>query len=278
MQARPGYSKTNTLLIKTPEGIVFSQLLAGPVTRFAAWIVDVLCVIAVSSALGMVIGFLSIVSVGVAQAVQIILYFVISIGYRMVSEWFWRGQTVGKRMLRLRVVDAQGLRLTFSQIVIRNLLRFVDALPVCYLVGGMTCLLSRHAQRLGDFAANTVVVRNPRLTQPDLDQILSGKYNSFREHPHLEARLRQRVSAAEAGLALQSLLRRDQLEPQARIELFTELATHFRSKADFPAETADGLTDEQYVRNVVDVLYRAPRRAERVAAGEASSHSRSSTR
>ena len=249
-------SKTNTLLIKTPEGIVFSQLLAGPVTRFTAWIVDVLSILVVSSAIGMLIGFLSILSIGVAQAIQIILYFSLSIGYRMVLEWYWRGQTLGKRLLRLRVVDAQGLRLHFSQIAIRNLLRFIDALPLCYLVGGIACVVSRRAQRLGDFAANTVVIRIPKLTQPDLDQILSGKYNSFRQHPHLEARLRQRVSATEAGLALQALLRRDQLEPAARVELFGEIAAHFRSKAEFPDEATDGITDEQYVRNVVDVLYR----------------------
>ena len=249
-------SKTNTLLIKTPEGIVFSQLLAGPVTRFTAWIIDFVCIMMVASLLGMAIGLLGILSIGIAQALQIILFFVLSIGYRMALEWHWRGQTIGKRFLRLRVVDAQGLRLHFSQIVIRNLLRFIDALPLFYLVGGTACLVSRRAQRLGDFAANTVVVRNPKLTQPDLDQLLSGKYNSFREHPHLEARLRQRVSAAEAGLALQALLRRDQLEPQARIELFSDIADHFRCKAEFPAEATDGITDEQYVRNVVDVLYR----------------------
>ena len=249
-------AKTNTLLIRTPEGVLFSQLLAGPVSRFTAWIIDFVCIMAATSALGMVIGFLSIFSVGVAQAIQIILFFVISIGYRMVLEWHWRGQTLGKRFLRLRVVDAQGLHLTLSQIVIRNLLRFIDALPLCYLVGGIACVVSRRAQRLGDFAANTVVVRNPKLTEPDLDQLLSGKYNSFREHPHLEARLRQRVSTMEAGLALQALLRRDQLEPRARVELFSQIADHFRSKAEFPAEATDGITDEQYVRNVVDVLYR----------------------
>src|SRR5438105_821113 len=253
-------NKTNTLLIKTPEGIVFSQLLAGPVTRFTAWLIDVVCVIAVTSVLGVLVTLLAIVSLGVAQAVQIILFFVISIGYRIALEWSWRGQTIGKRILRLRVVDAQGLRLQFSQIVIRNLLRFVDALPLCYLVGGIACVASRRAQRLGDLAANTVVIRNPPLAEPDLDQLLSGKYNSFRQYPHLEARLRQRVSATEAGLALQALLRRDQLDPPARIELFAEIAAHFREKAEFPAEATDGITDEQYVRNVVDVLY-CPRRS-----------------
>ena len=33
-------SKTSTLLIRTPEGIVFSQLLAGPMSRFLAWLID----------------------------------------------------------------------------------------------------------------------------------------------------------------------------------------------------------------------------------------------
>ena len=153
-------------------------------------------------------------------------------------------------------MDAEGLRLQFHQVVTRNLLRFVDMLPLFYFVGGITALLNRSCQRLGDIAANTIVIRHPRLFEPDLDQLLAGKYNSLREYPHLEARLRQRVSAAEAGLALQALLRRDQLEPQARVELFSDIADHFRCKAEFPAEATDGITDEQYVRNVVDVLYR----------------------
>jgi uncharacterized RDD family membrane protein YckC len=249
-------SKTNSLLIKTPEGILFSQLLAGPLTRFTAWLIDFTCILAITSAIATVVGFMGLLSFWIAQAIRIVLLFLISIGYYILLEWSWRGQTVGKRLLRLRVVDVQGLRLHFSQIVIRNLLRFIDALPFFYLIGGVACLVSRRSQRLGDFAANTVVVRNPKLAEPDLDQLLSGKYNSFRAYPHLEARLRQSTSAAEAGLAMQALLRRDQLDPAARLELFTEIASHFRATAQFPAEATDGLTDEQYVRNVVDVLYR----------------------
>src|SRR5205085_9331588 len=139
-----------------------------------------------------------------------------------------RGQSIGKKLFRLRVVDAEGLRLQFNQIVTRNLLRFVDSLPAFYLVGGMVSLLNPACQRLGDIAANTIVIRNPRLTEPDLDQLLAGKYNSLRQHPHLAARLRQRVSPAEASLAVQALLRREQFELLSRIELFAELAAHFR--------------------------------------------------
>ncbi len=77
--------------------------------------------------------------------------------------------------MRLRVTDVHGLQLQFSQVVIRNLLRFVDSLPALYLVGGAACLINRRAQRLGDFAANTIVVWNPRVDEPNLDQLLGGK-------------------------------------------------------------------------------------------------------
>jgi uncharacterized RDD family membrane protein YckC len=252
-------SATHTLLIRTPEGIVFSQLLAGPVTRCLAWCIDLICIAVIASLLGIGAALVGVVSIELAQAVSLLLYFAVSLGYGMVMEWFWRGQTIGKRMMRLRVVDARGLRLHFSQVVIRNLLRAVDMLPGPYLVGGVACLLSRRAQRLGDLAANTLVIRAAKLAEPDLDQLLAGKYNSLRDCPHLAARLRQRISPQEAGIAMQTILRRDQLDPQARVELFGQIADHFRSQVEFPADAVEGLADEQFVRNVVDVLYRTSR-------------------
>jgi uncharacterized RDD family membrane protein YckC len=249
-------SKTNTLLIRTPEGIVFSQLLAGPVTRFVAWGIDMAGILAAATLLGKILVIFSLISADIAKALTLLFYFVLSVGYGMILEWHWRGQTLGKKLLHLRVVDAQGLRLQFSQVAIRNLLRFVDSLPFFYLVGGVACLFSRRAQRLGDFAANTIVIRTPQVTEPDLDQLLTGKYNSLRDYPHLEARLRQRVSPADAGIALQALLRRELLEPAARVELFSEIAQHFKALVTFPPEASEGLADEQYVRNVVDVVYR----------------------
>src|SRR5208282_2852422 len=233
-------------------------------TRFLAWFIDLLCILVLLTTLGRGLILLQIVSSNLAGAVYTLGYFAISIGYGMACEWRWRGQTVGKKLFRLRVVDAEGLRLQFNQIVVRNLLRFVDALPAFYFVGGLTCWLNPRCQRLGDIAANTVVIRNPRVAEPDLDQLLAGKYNSLRQYPHLAARLRQRVSAAEADVALQALLRREEFDPVARVELFGNLAGHFRAKVEFPAEATDGVADEQYLRNVVDVLYRT--RGEKQAA------------
>lgn len=253
-------TRTNTLLIRTPEGVVFSQTLAGPVTRFLAWAVDAIVLWFALAFVTLLVLFTSIVSPDFAGALQAIVYFTVSVGYGMATEWLWRGQTIGKRVMRLRVVDAQGLRLQFSQVAIRNLLRVVDLLPGLYVVGGLATLFTRKAQRLGDLAANTVVIRLPRIVEPNLEQLGSDKFNSLRAYPHLCARLRQRVTPAEASAALQAIVRRDEMEPVSRVQLFTELAVHFRAKVQFPSEAGEGIADERYVRNVVDVLFRPDQR------------------
>ena len=164
---------------------------------------------------------------------------------------------MGKRLLGLRVVDAGGFRLEPSQVIVRNLMRFVDGLPALYLVGGIACLVSRHRQRLGDLAAGTVVIRAPKVSRPDLDQLLGGKYNSLAEIRHLAARLRQKVRPEMGSIAVEALLRRDEIEPEARLALFGEMARHFRGLVEYPPEIVEQLSDEQYVRNVVEVLFRS---------------------
>lgn len=250
------HNKENILIIETPEGIDFSLRLASPVIRCLAWVLDLFCISVITSALSSLINLFSIISVDITLAVRIISIFVVSIGYGIIMEYFWRGQTVGKNLFKLRVMDIQGLNLQLHQVIIRNLLRFVDILPLFYMVGGLACFTTRYSQRIGDVAANTIVVWNPVINEPDLDQLLPDKYNSFHDYPHLGARLRQRVSPREAGMALQALLRRDQFDLAARVELFKEIADYFKNVVEFPQEAVDGISDEQYIRNVVDVLFR----------------------
>ncbi len=255
--------KTRTLTIRTPEGIAFSLQLAGPLIRFLAWSIDLAAISALSGVLKTVIDLIGLISADLAQAVLMAAYFLVSIGYGIVCEWNFQGRTLGKKLLGLRVVDGQGLRLQFSQVIIRNLIRFVDTLPLFYLVGGLAVLLSPRSQRLGDMAANTLVARNPEIAEPDLQQLLPDKFNSLRTYPHLAARLRQQISTPEAAVALSALLRREALAPLARLGLYHELAVHFKNKVEFPEEAVIGLSDEQYLRNVVDILFQETSRAYR---------------
>jgi uncharacterized RDD family membrane protein YckC len=248
--------RLRVLAIRTPEGVVFSVPLAGPFARFLACAVDFALITAVSMFAGSVLSIFGLLSRDLAKALATLSYFVVSLGYAIALEWGWRGQTVGKRLLRLRVVDAQGLRLQFHQVVVRNLLRYVDRLPLLYLVGGVAALISPRSQRLGDIAAGTVVARIEETGEPDLAQALGDKYNSLRSRPAIVARLRQRVSPAEASVALRAIMRREQIDPEPRARLFQEFAARFRTLADFPPETVEDISDEQFVRNVVDVVFR----------------------
>ncbi|OHE81350.1 MAG: transporter [Verrucomicrobia bacterium RIFCSPLOWO2_12_FULL_64_8] len=247
--------RVQTLRVRTPEGAVFSFELASPVTRLAAWAVDKATVSAAWGLLVVIFRLLELWNNDLARGAAVAGYFVLSTGYAMILEWRWSGQTLGKRLVRLRVVDERGLRLTFAQVVLRNLLRFVDALPAAYLVGGLAALFSRRGQRLGDLAAGTIVVREAVEAAPDWTALQSGKYNSLRPYPHVVARLRQMVTPREARAALQAVLRRDRFEAAARVRLFAELAAHFRATTPIPPEAGEGISDEQFVRNLIGVLY-----------------------
>ena len=245
----------NSLRLRTAEGITFSLPLAGPIRRMLAWVVDLAVSMALGFGLGFGLLFLSQISEALSTAIGFVGFFLVQVGYPIISEWFWRGKTIGKHLLRLRVVDDSGCKLRFTQIVIRNLLRVVDMLPGCYLAGGAACLWSPRSQRLGDIAAGTLVLHLAKLEEPDLEQFNSGKYNSLRNHPLHCHRLRNRLGPAAAGILLESLSRASRLEPSARIRLFSELSAYIRSHVEFPSEAMEGITDEQFVRNTVDVLY-----------------------
>ncbi len=77
------------------------------------------------------------------------------------------GATPGKAMCRLRVVTVDGTPLTVRAVLVRNLLRALDALPVLYLIGGASVLMTMRSQRLGDIVSGTTVVYRHRVERPD---------------------------------------------------------------------------------------------------------------
>jgi uncharacterized RDD family membrane protein YckC len=248
-------ARPSRLSIETPEGVVFAFELATPVTRALAWSVDTAAIIVANIIFGQIAKLAAAMSADLANAMSVAGFFVISVVYAIVLEWRWRGQTIGKRLFGLRVMDIHGLRLQFPQIALRNLLRVVDMLPFFYLVGGVTAIFSRNAQRLGDMAANTIVTRERKADIPDIERIAPAKYNSLLSQPHLAARLRGLVTPEGAALAVRAITLRDSYDPPARVVLFRELAAYFRRLVEFPEESTENLTDEQYVRCVLRVIY-----------------------
>jgi len=243
------------LLTHSPEGVSFRVTLAGPSSRFLAWFIDAVIAQAIVIGLSQVLTVFLVFDPDGIVAFYILMAFCINFGYTITLEHFWKGQTVGKRVLRIQVMDAGALPLTFSQILVRNALRAVDSLPYFYFVGGLSIFWTKKAQRLGDLAAHTIVVRHEKKNDFDFTQAQSGKFNSMKSHSRQCGKLRQTTPPEVAGLALQSLLRRNQLSDSARLEVFGKIRADLESHAPFPEESTLGLTDEQYVRNAVEILF-----------------------
>lgn len=249
-----------TLEIRLPEGVTFALPLAGPISRCLAFLLDLLIISGLTTAIQQVLAPLRMLQQDLGLALVIVLYLAAWLLYGILSEYFWYGQTIGKWVLGLRVIDSTGLELQFYQIAIRNLVRVVDLFPMLGLAGGIAMLSNRRLQRLGDLAAGTVVVRNKQPSIPNVEALVRGRYNSFLPHQLLCARLRQRAPAQAAAVAVDILMRRDQLDDRARVALFDSLAAYFRTLVEFPAEDTDQLSSEQYVRNVVEILYASARK------------------
>jgi uncharacterized RDD family membrane protein YckC len=155
------YDPNEDLVVPTPERVTFKYPVAGPGSRFLAQLIDQLIL---TVALVLITIFILLLGAALNDRdltilLIVVVSFVFVFGYFLVTEAMFGGQTPGKRVLRLRVVGDQGQPITFSQAMIRNLVRLVDFLPVYYGVGLVALFINGRGKRLGDLAAGTLVVR-----------------------------------------------------------------------------------------------------------------------
>jgi len=143
-----------TRRVATPEGIELTLRLAGPVPRALAWSIDLVIRLGIVALVMMLAAQLGRAGWGV---VLIAAFFV----EWLLPAWLeasWGGQTPGKKLFGLAVLNDDGTPLRWPGALTRNLLRAVDFLPFLYGIGLAAMLLNRDFKRLGDLAAGTVVV------------------------------------------------------------------------------------------------------------------------
>jgi uncharacterized RDD family membrane protein YckC len=157
-----GSEQLNTTIhVVTPENIAFEYRIAGPSRRFLAYLIDVLVRAFVLVAAWIVLGLLfsNVGLGGFGDAIFMLVAFVSSWFYGGLLETYWNGQTVGKKLLGLRVLTFEGQPINGMQAVMRNILRTADSLPPgTFLVGVLVASMNSRFQRLGDLACGTMVV------------------------------------------------------------------------------------------------------------------------
>lgn len=140
--------------IETPEGVELRLRVAGPVVRSLAWVIDLLIRGGIYIVLAIVLAKFGKFGWGLL----LIGLFLIEWFYPVLFEVYRHGATPGKRRMGLCVVNDDGTPVGWSASLIRNLLRYVDFLPVLYGFGLISMLLHPDFKRLGDIAAGTRVV------------------------------------------------------------------------------------------------------------------------
>lgn len=198
------------ILVVTPENIEIEYELGGIGTRFLANLLDTLwqsvTLIALIVLFGFLLGILSFGAAfaplralstfltGVASALLAIAIFVVMWGYYIYFEIAWNGQTPGKRHMGLRVLRDGGYPIGAYSAITRNLLRVIDGIPA-FVLGGLIygylahrgdiaaiaslpmiltlcfLLFTAKYQRLGDFVAGTMVVKQRAPRVPTLEAL-----------------------------------------------------------------------------------------------------------
>ena len=149
--------------VVTPEAVVLDFRTATVASRLLAAAIDLAAQVGAIVALNaMVVAFVSDGGIGwVGVVVLVFLYFVILFGYPVTFETLWRGRTLGKAAMGLRVVTVEGGPVRFRHAAIRSALMLVDYyLPPFGVTAVLSVLISRRDQRLGDLAAGTFVIRD----------------------------------------------------------------------------------------------------------------------
>lgn len=248
--------------VLTPEYVEFRFTLAGLYSRFLAWLVDALIVLTIAAVVLFVLGYALGGVPNLAGALFVVIYFLVDWGYGMALETAWSGQTVGKRLMSLRVIQESGVRIGFYHAALRNLARPVDRLPMMYLVGGTTALLSGSHQRLGDMLAGTIVVRERRLKVPSALGIAGDE--SLLADPLFVSRVKK-LSTEERDIILAAAIRREEMRMEARLQLFSALS--HRLQDALAMEKPTHLSDEKWTLLVAAALVPPQGKGKRLKAG-----------
>ena len=247
-----GATLAQTVDIETPELVTFSYTVAGVGSRVAAALLDyLLCLLLFIGVLvglaylgaGRVVARSGTSSDAWAIAIVVLGQFFILWGYYVLWEGLADGQTLGKRLMRLRVVSDGGYSVSFAGSAIRNLVRILDMQPVfTYGIGIASIVATKQGKRLGDLAAGTLVVREQLVhtrvqpaPQPDVES-----------EPPVVKTVPARLTDDEFAVLERFMDRRSTLDPARRVELASRLVDRFANAFIGYPGTAGGPLDRLF--------------------------------
>jgi uncharacterized RDD family membrane protein YckC len=209
------------LCVDSVTGIDVSLAVAGPGARSYAFIIDwhirlILALAWYVVATLLINGGLSLAApaaherwFGLAVLPALVIYFL----YHPIVELAMHGRTPGKRSAGIRVVSRGGGPPGAGALLVRNVFRLIDSLPIGYGVGLTLMVLTRENLRCGDMAAGTLMVYEHRVADTELLQDAAQRLG--------------KLDSAGAEIAADLLQRWTSLVPEARVRLSRQLLQRY---------------------------------------------------
>lgn len=227
----------NRIKLQTPESVELEFTLAGIGSRAYALLIDYIVWALIWLVFLIAWAFLSIQLIDVIESwvgsnnsvqlwllsIQILMAFVLNVGYFVFFETLWQGQTPGKRYVKIRAIRDDGTPVRLQQATLRALLRPVDDL---LFLGVFFIIFSKREKRLGDWVAGTIVVEEERAIV-SANFTLSEEAQNLADWLQTEADL-SRLLPDDFAVIREYLQRREGMTPEAKYELSRRLARQLK--------------------------------------------------
>jgi uncharacterized RDD family membrane protein YckC len=219
--------------IATPEGVELELVLAGLASRFMAEIVDAALILLIAGAMIAVAAIAGGTAGLVILSVAVGGLMLISVVFHVAFEVRAAGRTPGKRLNGLRVVMDGGGPVGVRASAVRNLIRLLEGPPLLYAPAIVSILATRRNQRLGDLAAGTLVVREPRAPRRRRREASADELHAITGVRFAEWDV-SAITQEELAAVRSFLVRRPSFTPDARRGLARDLAARLGPKVAGP--------------------------------------------
>jgi uncharacterized RDD family membrane protein YckC len=288
--------------VLSAENVFFEIETAGLAARFGAALIDITLQFIVISLVSILGALLMSYALPVEEwtkwmlyiggAIYLLFLFLVIYAYYFLFEWLWDGQTPGKRALHLRVMQSNGMPITYWHAFVRNVIRIADFLPLMYGVGAVVGVLDTNNRRVGDLLAGTIVARERShaeknkildikiavdqflntgspiekpppaapVATPTLQDVEAVAATEAKSEADAEAAaMLHRLDAQDYELARDFLVRRENLPATARTRLAQSLAARLVAKLgdaipDGSTPDLEGARAEEFLQSVVEKL------------------------
>jgi len=146
--------------IITSQYVRIKQPLAGIGTRIIARIIDSFILALYIIIIILIMKGINIYITHTARTVLILLASLPAFMYNFIFESLLNGQTLGKKIMNIRVTRLDGTQSTIGNYFMRWIMEIVDIHLTSNLAGIVSILATKSQQRLGDLAAGTIVIKN----------------------------------------------------------------------------------------------------------------------